>query len=283
MTDYTVYLIGTPIVLMLICIEAIFSSKNNLHLYKKNDSWGTIGLLSGNIIINILVKGSIFSFYLYLYQFRIFEINNIFPTWMVVIATLIAIDFVFYWYHRFSHRIRFLWAIHMNHHSSVEMNFLVSLRQAWFNPFARVPFFLFLPLIGFDPTITVVVGAAATLWAVIEHTQCIGKLGILEWFFVTPSAHRVHHGTNPEYLDKNYGNFFIIWDRMFGTYAEEKEPVIYGLKDNVNTFNPLKITSFSWKSFFKDFKKSKTFRDKILSFCGSPEWTPILAPIKKHN
>ena len=86
-----------------------------------------------------------------------------------------------------------------------------------------------------------------------------------------------------EYLDKNYGNFFIIWDRMFGTYAEEKEPVIYGLKDNVNTFNPLKITSFSWKSFFKDFKKSKTFRDKILSFCGSPEWTPILAPIKKHN
>ena len=112
------------------------------------------------------------------------------------------------------------------------------------------------------------------MWAVIEHTQCIGKLGFLEWFFVTPSAHRVHHGTNTEYLDKNYGNFFIIWDRIFGTYAEEKEPVTYGLINNVKTSNPLKITVFSWVSFIEDFKKSKTTIDKIRSFLGTPEWEP---------
>ena len=162
----------------------------------------------------------------------------------------------------------------MNHHSSEEMNFLVSLRQAWFNPIFRVPFFFIMPLIGFDPTITLVVGAGSTLWAVVEHTQCIAKLGILEWVLVTPSAHRVHHGTNPEYLDKNYGNLLIIWDRMFGTYAEEREPVIYGLINNVKTFNPLKITFFSWVAFIKDFKQSETATDKIKSFWGTPEWSP---------
>ena len=91
---------------------------------------------------------------------------------------------------------------------------------------------------------------------------------------VTPSAHRVHHGTNPEYLDKNYGNLLIIWDRMFGTYAEEIEPVVYGLINNVKTFNPLKITLFSWVSFIKDFKQSETTTDKIKSFWGTPEWSP---------
>jgi|TARA_B100000953_G_scaffold209387_1_gene172784 sterol desaturase/sphingolipid hydroxylase (fatty acid hydroxylase superfamily) len=162
----------------------------------------------------------------------------------------------------------------MNHHSSEEMNFLVSLRQAWFNPFFRVPFFFVMPLIGFDPTLTAIVGATATLWAVIEHTQIIGKLGILEWIFVTPSAHRVHHGYSPKYLDKNFGNFLIIWDRIFGTYVEEDEPVVYGLNNNVNTFNPLKITLFSWVSFIQDFKESQSITDKILSFWGTPEWSP---------
>ena len=220
------------------------------------------------------MKGSIFGFYLFLYQFRIFEINAIAQPWVVVILTLVLIDFIYYWFHRTSHRVRFFWAVHMNHHSSEEMNFLVSLRQAWFNPIFRVPFFFIMPLIGFDPTITLVVGAGSTLWAVVEHTQCIGKLGLLEWVLVTPSAHRVHHGTNPEYLDKNYGNLLIIWDRMFGTYAEEREPVIYGLINNVKTFNPLKITFFSWVAFIKDFKQSETATDKIKSFWGTPEWSP---------
>ncbi len=273
-SDYTIYAIGAPIVLMMIAIEAFISSKNNTHLYKRNDSLGTIGLIVGNVIVNILTIGSILGFYLFLYQFRLFEINAIAPLWVVVILTLLMIDFIYYWYHRFSHRVRFFWAVHMNHHSSEEMNFLVSLRQAWFNPFFRVPFFFVMSLIGFDPTLTAIVGAAATLWAVIEHTQIIGKLGILEWIFVTPSAHRVHHGYSPKYLDKNFGNFLIIWDRIFGTYVEEDEPVVYGLNNNVNTFNPLKITLFSWVLFIQDFKESQSITDKILSFWGTPEWSP---------
>lgn len=272
-TEYTVYAIGAPIVIALILIEGLISSSRKLGYYKHSDSMGTIGLIVGNVIVNLLTKTSILGFYLFLYQFRLFDISTE-SLWIQIILTLIVIDFVYYWFHRTSHRVRFFWGIHMNHHSSEEMNFLVSLRQAWFNPLFRLPFFFILPLIGFDPLLTFVVGAASTLWAVIQHTQTIGKLGPLEWFMVTPSAHRVHHGVNVEYLNKNFGNLFIVWDRIFGTYAEEKEEVIFGLTNNVKTFNPFRITAFSWIQFVNDFKASNNLSDKFMSFFGSPEWSP---------
>lgn len=272
-TEYTVYAIGAPIVIALILIEGLISSSKKLGYYKHGDSMGTIGLIVGNVIVNLLTKTSILGFYLFLYQFRLFDISSG-SLWIQIILTLIVIDFVYYWFHRTSHRVRFFWGIHMNHHSSEEMNFLVSLRQAWFNPLFRLPFFFILPLIGFDPLLTFVVGAASTLWAVIQHTQTIGKLGPLEWFMVTPSAHRVHHGVNVEYLNKNFGNLFIVWDRIFGTYAEEKEEVIFGLTNNVKTFNPFRITAFSWVQFVNDFKESNNLSDKFMSFFGSPEWSP---------
>ena len=272
-TEYTVYAVGAPIVIALILIESLVSSSKKLGYYKRGDSMGTIGLIIGNVIVNLLTKTSILGFYLFLYQYKLFDISSL-SLWTQVISTLMVIDFIYYWFHRTSHRVRFFWGIHMNHHSSEEMNFLVSLRQAWFNPLFRVPFFFILPLIGFNPFLTFIVGAASTLWAVIQHTQTIGKLGPLEWVMVTPSAHRVHHGVNEEYLNKNFGNLFIIWDRIFGTYAEEKEAVIFGLTNNVKTFNPLRITVFSWVQFIDDFKQSKNLRGKFMSFFGSPEWSP---------
>ena len=272
-TEYTVYAVGAPIVIALILIESLVSSSKKLGYYKRGDSIGTIGLIIGNVIVNLLTKTSILGFYLFLYQYKLFDISSL-SLWTQVISTLMVIDFIYYWFHRTSHRVRFFWGIHMNHHSSEEMNFLVSLRQAWFNPLFRVPFFFILPLIGFNPFLTFIVGAASTLWAVIQHTQTIGKLGPLEWVMVTPSAHRVHHGVNEEYLNKNFGNLFIIWDRIFGTYAEEKEAVIFGLTNNVKTFNPLRITVFSWVQFINDFKQSKNLRGKFMSFFGSPEWSP---------
>ena len=272
-TEYTVYAVGAPIVIALILIESLVSSSKKLGYYKRGDSMGTIGLIIGNVIVNLLTKTSILGFYLFLYQYKLFDISSLSLS-IQVISTLMVIDFIYYWFHRTSHRVRFFWGIHMNHHSSEEMNFLVSLRQAWFNPLFRVPFFFILPLIGFNPFLTFIVGAASTLWAVIQHTQTIGKLGPLEWVMVTPSAHRVHHGVNEEYLNKNFGNLFIIWDRIFGTYAEEKEAVIFGLTNNVKTFNPLRITVFSWVQFINDFKQSKSLRGKFMSFFGSPEWSP---------
>ncbi|MDC0225764.1 sterol desaturase family protein [Gammaproteobacteria bacterium] len=274
MNDYMIYAIGAPIILFLIVLEITISALKGLKYYNFEDSLGSIGLITGNIVVNIITKGLIIAFYLYLYQFRLFDFSILGSIWVEILLTVLAIDFIYYWFHRTSHRVRFFWAIHMNHHSSEEMNFLVALRQAWFNPIFRVPFFFILPLIGFNPLLTLIVGAASTLWAVIQHTKMIGKLGPLEWIFVTPSAHRVHHGVNDEYMDKNFGNLFIIWDRMFGTHQLEEESVIYGLKRNVKTSSPFKITLFTWREICKDFTISKDGKDKIKSIFGSPDWKP---------
>ena len=265
-----VYAIGAPIVLTMIFIEILISNFRNQNFYKSGDTLCTIGLLSGNIIVAFAIKGMVLAFHIYLYQFRVFDFVNQIPIWALWIITFISIDLVFYVYHRMSHRIRFLWAIHLSHHSSEEMNFAVSFRQAWFGPISKIPFFMVLPLLGFDPTIIAVAGVISTLWGIVGHTQVIGKLGPLEWIFNTPSHHRVHHGSNKQYIDKNYGNLLIIWDRLFGTFEPEDEEVKFGLVNNVNTFNPVKVTFMAWMSMINDLKQKNSFIEIIKVIFGPP-------------
>ena len=265
-----VYAIGVPIVLTMIFIEILISNFRNQNFYKSGDTLCTIGLLSGNIIVAFAIKGMVLAFHIYLYQFRVFDFVNQIPIWALWIITFISIDLVFYVYHRMSHRIRFLWAIHLSHHSSEEMNFAVSFRQAWFGPISKIPFFMVLPLLGFDPTIIAVAGVISTLWGIVGHTQVIGKLGPLEWIFNTPSHHRVHHGSNKQYIDKNYGNLLIIWDRLFGTFEPEDEKVKFGLVNNVNTFNPVKVTFMAWMSMINDLKQKNSFIEIIKVIFGPP-------------
>ena len=274
MTELTineVYAIGAPIVLFLILIEVLFSSFYNKSLYKKNDTLCTIGLLTGNILMVFALKGITLAFHFYLFQFKFFDLSTLMPIWALWILTFVMIDLVFYFYHRISHRVNFLWAIHMSHHSSEEMNFAVSFRQAWFGPISKLPFFMILPLIGFDPTLIAVAGVISTLWGIVGHTQIIGKLGPLEWVFNTPSHHRVHHGSNNQYIDKNYGNLLIVWDRMFGTFEPEVEPVKFGLVNNVNTFNPTKITFMGWADIFKNIKNATNINEAIYFLIGPPK------------
>lgn len=273
MTDLTVnevYAIGAPIVLAMIFAELLISNWQNKKYYKKEDTLCTIGLLTGNIIVAFSIKGLILAFHFYLYQFKVFELASILPLWAMWVLTFIMIDLVFYAYHRMSHRVRFLWAIHLSHHSSEEMNFAVSFRQAWFGPISKIPFFMVLPLLGFDPTIIAVAGVMSTLWGIVGHTQIVGKLGFVEWVFNTPSHHRVHHGSNKQYIDKNYGNFLIIWDRMFGTFEPEEEPVRFGLVNNVNTYNPAEITFIAWSSMIDDIKKKKNLSEMLSTIIGPP-------------
>ena len=273
MTDLTVngvYAIGAPIVLALIFAELLISNWQNKKYYKKEDTLCTIGLLTGNIIVAFSIKGLILAFHFYLYQFKVLELASILPLWAMWVLTFIMIDLVFYIYHRMSHRVRFLWAIHLSHHSSEEMNFAVSFRQAWFGPISKIPFFMALPLLGFDPTIIAVAGVMSTLWGIVGHTQIVGKLGFVEWVFNTPSHHRVHHGSNKQYIDKNYGNLLIIWDRMFGTFEPEEEPVRFGLVNNVNTYNPTKITFMAWASMIDDIKNKNNFGEMLNTFIEPP-------------
>lgn len=275
MTGADVYAVGAPLIVLMILVEAAISNWQKLDYYNRADSLGTLGLLGGNIVINGVTQGTIVGLYFFLYQFRILDIATHVPLWLQWIIAFFAIDFTFYWYHRASHRIRFLWAVHMNHHCSQHMNFSVAFRQAWFGPISKVPFFLFLPVIGFDPSITAVAGVMATLWGVVGHTQTIGRLpALLEVIFNTPSAHRVHHGSNPKYIDKNYGNLFMIWDHLFGTYAKEEEPVTFGLVKNIPTNNPLKLTFHVWRQIAADIRRSTTAHDRWMSVFGPPDWQP---------
>jgi sterol desaturase/sphingolipid hydroxylase (fatty acid hydroxylase superfamily) len=273
LTDLTVsqvYAIGAPIVLIMIFAEVLISNWQNKTYYKQEDSLCTAGLLAGNILIAFAVKGFALALHFYLYQFRLLDLSAVIPLWAMWLLTFVLIDLVFYIYHRMSHRMRFLWAIHMSHHSSEEMNFAVSFRQAWFGPISKIPFFVSLPLIGLDPTIIAVAGVISTLWGIVGHTQIVNKLGPLEWVFNTPSHHRVHHGSNKQYIDKNYGNLLIIWDRMFGTFEPEREQVQYGLVNNVNTFNPVKITFMAWTSIWQDINQSNTAGQTLRAFFGPP-------------
>ena len=270
LTGTEVYAIGAPIVLAMIFAEALISNWQNRKYYKREDTYCTVGLLAGNIVMAFAIKGLVLAFHFYLYQFRIFDFANTIPLWAMWILTFIMIDLVFYVYHRMSHRTRFLWAIHLSHHSSEEMNFAVSFRQAWFGPISKIPFFMTLPLLGFDPTIIAVAGVMSTLWGIVGHTQIVDKLGPLEWVFNTPSHHRVHHGSNKQYIDKNYGNLLIIWDRMFGTFEPEEEPVTFGLVNNVNTFNPAKITFMAWSSMIEDIKNKNDFSEMLNAIFGPP-------------
>ena len=217
------------------------------------------------------LKGITLALHFYLFQFKLFNLPELVPTWALWVLTFIVIDLVFYIYHRISHRVNFLWAIHMSHHSSEEMNFAVAFRQAWFGPVSKLPFFMIMPLIGFDPTIIAVAGVISTLWGIVGHTQIIGKLGPLELIFNTPSHHRVHHGSNSQYIDKNYGNLLIIWDRIFGTFEPEKEPVKYGLVRNVNTFNPTKITFMGWHQIYKNIKNASSLNQALYFLFGPPK------------
>ena len=270
LTFNEVYAVGAPIVLAMILVEVFVSNWDNKALYKKNDTLCTAGLLIGNILMVYAFKGLTLGLHFYLYQFRIFDVNQVMPIWLLWVTTFILIDLVFYIYHRMSHRVRFLWAIHMSHHSSEEMNFAVSFRQAWLGPVSKIPFFIFLPLIGLDPTMIAVAGVISTLWGIVGHTQIIHRLGPLEWIFNTPSHHRVHHGSNKQYIDKNYGNLLIIWDRLFGTFEPEEEVVTFGLVNNVNTYNPIKITFMGWSSMFKDIRNSQSFKEALYLFLGPP-------------
>ena len=225
MTDLTinqVYAIGAPIVLAMILIEVFFSSIYNKNLYKKDDTLCTIGLLTGNILMVFALKGITLALHFYLFQFKLFNLSALMPVWALWILTFVMIDLVFYFYHRISHRVNFLWAIHM-------------------------------------------------LWGIVGHTQIVGKLGPLEWIFNTPSHHRVHHGANCQYIDKNYGNLLIIWDRMFGTFEPEDEPVKFGLVRNVNTFNPTKITFMGWIDIFKNMKNASNLSEAIYFLLGPPK------------
>ena len=266
--DPTVFAI--PVFIALIIIEVVINAKKNLNLYKIKDSTANITMGLGSVVIGLLTKTFAFFVFLWIYQFRLFEIPNAWWMWGLL---LLADDVTFYWYHRLAHQIRFFWAAHVQHHSSEHMNFSVALRQSWGEPFIKFLFWIWLPFIGFNPVYILIMQAISLVYQFIPHTKLIGKLGPIEWVFNTPSHHRVHHATQVQYLDKNHAGILIIWDRMFGTFQKEIEVPTYGITVNINSFSPLKIASHEYISLWQDIRRAKKFSDKIKYLINPPGWS----------
>jgi sterol desaturase/sphingolipid hydroxylase (fatty acid hydroxylase superfamily) len=195
-------------------------------------------------------------------------------TWWTWLLAILLADFTYYWMHRAEHRIRILWAHHSVHHSSCDFNLTTALRLSWFEVFLEWIFLIPMIILGFNLIQTIFSFAVVALYQHLIHTQKIGKLGILDRLLNTPSVHRVHHGSNSKYLDKNYGGILIIWDVLFGTYEPETKKVIYGLTENINTINPIKINSIEYLRIWHYIKKSKNSHEVFKSIFAPPEWQP---------
>ena len=188
-----------------------------------------------------------------------------------MIAAVVCWDFVYYWNHRFGHEFRFLWANHVSHHSSQRYNLSTALRQAWGDAFGTyVPYFV--ALFGVPPASIEAARGINLLYQYWIHTDLISSIGPLEGVLNTASHHRVHHGSNPQYLDKNYGSIVISWDHLFGTFEPEDEPVVYGLTKNIDTFNPLRIATHEAVDIFTDVSRSRTWADRFSFVVRSPGW-----------
>lgn len=244
---------------LLVLLEFIYGLVIKRNTYQNiKDTFSSLSLSLAWLGVTALVSGLMLSFNYFLYQFRLFDIGQ---TWYEIVLLFVVIDFSFYWWHRSSHRVRVLWANHINHHSSREFNFSTALRFPLFAPIIRPLFFLHIPIIGFEPTLMYGIGIASLVWTVFCHTKHIGSLGPLEYILVTPSHHRVHHGSNEEYIDKNYGATLIIWDKLFGTFQPELGPVKFGLVKNINTYNPIKTIFHEWSSWVGDLRRSRSLKD----------------------
>ena len=214
--------------------------------YDLQDSRTSITMGIGNVIINVGWKFAVLALYAVLYELAPWHLPT--DAWWVWVALFFADDFSYYWFHRVSHESRVFWASHVVHHSSQHYNLSTALRQTWV-PMTYAPFWLWMPLVGFAPWMVLLAQAWSLIYQFGIHTERIGRLSRpIEAVFNTPSHHRVHHGSNEQYLDKNYGGILVIWDRLFGTWEPEGERVRYGLTTNIETHNVVRVASTSTRA-----------------------------------
>ncbi|MFF3515222.1 sterol desaturase family protein [Streptomyces sp. NPDC002573] len=192
-------------------------------------------------------------------------------TWVLLFFTE---DLAYYAFHRAHHRVRVLWASHVVHHSSLHYNLSTALRQSW-TPMTTLPFWLPLALVGIPPWMILLEQSVSLIYQFFLHTERVDKLWRpVEWIFNTPSHHRVHHGSNRVYLDRNYGGILIVWDRLFGTFEPERERAVYGLTKNIDTYNPLRVAFHEYAAAWRDVRAARRWRDRAGYLFGPPGWSP---------
>lgn len=269
MKDLVLYAI--PLFILAMVLEAGWTRRNlTARGYERRDTTAsiTMGLLS--LFVGAGAKLLSIPLFVVLYDHRIADIGSAWWAWLIL---LFAEDLCYYWFHRCHHEIRVLWATHVNHHSSTHFNLSTALRQPLLTALTGPIFWAPLLLVGFPVWMVLTAQAWSLIYQFWLHTEAVDRLGPLEWFMNTPSHHRVHHGKNIAYLDKNHGGIFIIWDRLFGTFAPEVEPVIYGLTKDIETFHLGKITFHEVAAIHRDVARAPGLAAKLGYLLAPPGWS----------
>jgi sterol desaturase/sphingolipid hydroxylase (fatty acid hydroxylase superfamily) len=261
--------------LAMIAVEAAFAQWSIVKArYHVKDTAASLGMQVGNIVMNLSMAGVVFAGLTAAYDHRWLELSPSSPwAWA---ALFVLDDFTYYWFHRISHECRFWWAAHVNHHSSQEYNLSTAVRQSWtsvivgtWTPWIPLAF------LGFPPTMILAEQGFNLFYQFWIHTEAVGRMPRwFEYLFNTPSHHRVHHASNPRYLDRNYAGVLMVWDRLFGTFAgecEEERPR-YGIVKNIDTFNPVRIAFHEWTSIARDLTAARSWREAVGLLFGPPGW-----------
>lgn len=240
--------------------------------YLGPDTRASILMGVGNVLIAAALAGVVGKLYFWLYEHRLFEIGTGFSAFVLL---FFVEDFTYYWWHRFSHEMRFMWAAHENHHSSEYFNYSTALRQSYTTPLTVPLVYWWLPFLGFHPAMVATQIAISLLYQFWIHTELIDRMP--RWFeaiFNTPSHHRVHHGANVAYLDRNHAGILIIWDRLFGTFEPERERVVYGLTKNVKSYSLIVIAFHEWVAMIGDVLRPAPLRTRLAYWFAPPGWSP---------
>jgi len=263
--------LAVPAFIALIVLEAIAGAIMKREIYELKDAAASISMGLGSLVAELAAKLLQFAVLTWLHRFAIFHIGYQWWAWGLL---LFGDEFSYYWYHRVSHECRLFWASHVVHHSSQRYNLSTAVRQTWTGSFFSILFWLWLPVIGFAPVMILTMKAISLLYQFWIHTELVSSLGPLEKVFNTPSHHRVHHGSNPRYIDRNHGGTLIIWDKLFGTFEPERadDPVRFGLTKNINTYNPARIAFHEWIDMCRDVWTAPGWRNKFLYVFGNPAW-----------
>lgn len=268
-----VYAIVTPAVLALVLLEFLYCLKKRNGYYRFQDSIANLGTALGNQCVNVLVAFLVFRFYQHLAaNYSFFKLRESGANYLLL---YMLIDFLFYWFHRMGHTINILWAAHMPHHSTEEMNYTVALRASLTQRLASFFFYWPLALLGFAPAMILTTVAVHLVMQIIPHTRVIPKLGpFWESFMNTPSHHRVHHGCNKKYRNKNFGGTFIFWDKLFGTFVAEEDEPYYGVTVGPKTWDPTEINFQYWKQLAREAGQAPYWLDKVKLWFMPIGWTP---------
>ncbi|MFK7952621.1 MAG: sterol desaturase family protein [Ekhidna sp.] len=272
--DFDPVILSIPIFFILIVIEIIYELVTKLRTYRVNDA---ISNISCGITSQIAgAMWGMISIGLYQYVYQNWSITEIPVTWWSTIVLFVLVDFFYYWYHRTSHEVNFMWNVtHVVHHQSEDYNLSVALRQSSFGGTLGMFFYLPLAFMGFNTYSFLAIKGFNLLYQFWIHTEAINKLPRwFEWLLNTPSHHRVHHGRNPKYIDKNHAGTLMIWDRVFGSFQAEEEKPTYGVTTPTNTWNPIWANLMPVVDMAKQLNRTPGFLNKVKVLFYKPGWQP---------